>query len=224
MLVAIIRVGCDVVRRWRRGAPLATAAREAVRRGWMNILKALAAAAVQGGGMKTLKTTAAASAALAALCGASAAEAQDGPNEIDRGLQRIRGLRGEQEPVEQDLIAAHRRFACELHRVDGPDESLNLIATRDGAFDSAALPWGGRGISEHGTLRGNNERSPVLVMRRLFSGSGLTFIEAPWAGVSMLTINPERPAGAPAGTFTADYARHMFNVVSIFRGRCTAIG
>ena len=120
------------------------------------------------------------------------------------------------------MIVAHRRFTCVLYRVDGPDERIDIIATRDGSFDSAALPWGVRGISEHGTLRGNNEKSPVLIMRRLLSGSGLTFIEAPWAGVTLLTINQERPEGAPAGTFTADYARHMFNVVSIFRGRCTA--
>lgn len=179
--------------------------------------------------MTTLKTLATAGAVLAAMCGAVPAEAQDRElSPTERTLRWIRQRAGlealEREPVGQPLTAAHRRFACSFHRVDGGEGGgLDFILTRDGSFDSGGLPHGLMGVSEHGTLGGNQDRVPVLIVRSLFSG-GLTFIEAPMGGASLLTINPERPAGAQPGTFTADYVRHVIGLVSVYRGRCTAIG
>ena len=139
-----------------------------------------------------------------------------------------------QEPVDLDAAPDnYSRFTCGVAEVGNPASRLDFIVTRSFDFADNEAPELndfmlsiGRGILGLGMLEGNNAASPALVARccGLFERGGLVFVEAPGAGASLLTINPEKPAGAQAGTFTADYVRHMNGLVSNYRGRCTAIG
>lgn len=128
----------------------------------------------------------------------------------------------------QNVTDEHIEFSCMLSDAAGGTADILFNVERSGPFDARALPWGLKGVMEHGAITGSNAESPVLIARSGMMGSGgLVFIEAPGAGATILTIHPHHPPAEAAVTgmsFTADYTRHMSGVVSHYQGQCRVVG